>query len=67
MRCEEMRESPSASDTAFLAMAHFKLGQTDQAHADLEQLRTLMKDPDRSSDPELQGFLREAEALIGRR
>jgi hypothetical protein len=45
-------------------MARFKAGQTSQARADLEQLRTLMKDPDRSSDPELQGFLREAEVLI---
>lgn len=67
MRCEELRTSPDAGDLAFMAMANFKLGHVDQASAQLDQLRTLMKAPNRSGNTELQGFLREAEALIVRR
>jgi hypothetical protein len=67
MRCQELRTSPTAKDLAFMAMTNFKLGHTDQARAQLDQLRTLMKGPGRSGDAELKGFQREAEALIGRR
>jgi Flp pilus assembly protein TadD len=66
-RCQELRASPDAGDLAFMAMANFKLGRADQARDQLDQLRALMKEPSRSGNAELQGFLREAEALIVRR
>jgi hypothetical protein len=45
-------------------MARQKLGDTAPARESLEKLRALMKQPDTAKDKELQGFLREAEALI---
>jgi WD40 repeat protein/serine/threonine protein kinase len=58
------RPARQPTDVAFLAMAHFKLGQKEKAQALLGELRQLMKQPAGSGNKEAQGFLREAEALI---
>ena len=63
-KCAALRGKPGASDLAFLAMARQKLGETAIARDVLEKLRALMKQPDNAQNKELQGFLREAEALI---
>jgi eukaryotic-like serine/threonine-protein kinase len=52
------------ADIAFLAMAYYRLGQTQEATAYLERLRTLMKDPKRTQNAEDKAFLGEAEALF---
>jgi WD domain, G-beta repeat len=52
------------TDVAFLAMAHFKLGQPAKALGLLTELRQLMKSPRWSGRSEFQGFLREATELI---
>jgi hypothetical protein len=51
-------------DVAFLAMAHFKLGEQEQARALLADLRCLMDKIRWSRDPQNQSLLREATALI---
>jgi hypothetical protein len=51
------------ADLAPLAMAQHKLGQP-RARDTLRKLREAMRDPRWAKDPELLGFLREAEALI---
>jgi tetratricopeptide (TPR) repeat protein len=51
-------------DVAFLAMAHHRLGQTEQAKERLEQLRSLLAQPVWAENAEARGFLREAEALM---
>jgi eukaryotic-like serine/threonine-protein kinase len=56
-----------ANGLAFKAMALFKLGRVDEASQALEQLRSLIKNSSQSPDADLQGFLREAEALITHR
>ena len=53
-----------AAELAFLAMAHQRLGQRDAALAALEQLRAEVKQPDNGNNEELQGFLRESEAVV---
>jgi tetratricopeptide (TPR) repeat protein len=53
-------------DPAFLAMAHFQLGQKDQAITALSRLRERMKEPRWAHDAESQAFPREAEALLQR-
>jgi WD40 repeat protein/serine/threonine protein kinase len=53
-----------ANGLAFKAMTFFKLGRVDEASQALEQLRSLISNSDQAPDPDLQGFLREAEALI---
>jgi WD40 repeat protein len=63
-KCAGLRKEPNAADLAFLAMARQKLGDTATARDVLEKLRALMKQPDNAQNKELQGFLREAEALI---
>jgi WD40 repeat protein/serine/threonine protein kinase len=52
------------SDVAFLAMAHFKLGQPYKARAFLTDLRRLMTQARWSGHVESQRFLREATDLI---
>lgn len=52
------------ADWAFLAMAQFKLGRTDEAKKSLSRLRELMKDKQHGDKAENQSFLREAEVLI---
>jgi tetratricopeptide (TPR) repeat protein len=59
-----LRDKPGAADLAFLAMTKQKLGDTSAARDALERLRTEMKKPDNAKEEELQGFLREAEALV---
>jgi hypothetical protein len=45
-------------------MAHHRLGHTAEARAGLDDLRSRMKAPEASKDPESQAVLHEAEALI---
>ena len=58
------RGGPTPTEVAFLAMAHHRLGHPAEARAGLDDLRSRMKDPEATKDPESQAFLREAEALI---
>jgi len=53
-------------DVAFIAMAQYQLGHHEEAKKSLKRLRGLLKEGSFAGDPEGQGFLREAEALIGR-
>jgi hypothetical protein len=57
-------KDPHPADLAFLAMAQHRLGQKDKARATLTRLHEAMKAPRWGNDAEVQGFLREAEALI---
>jgi hypothetical protein len=61
------RESgtPPPADLAFLAMAQHQLGKKDEAKVTLGQLREVMKQPAWAKNAEAQGFLHEAEGLIG--
>jgi dipeptidyl aminopeptidase/acylaminoacyl peptidase len=52
------------ANAAFIAMAHYKLGRTERARAELDRMRELMDDTEATTDEENQAFLREAEALI---
>ncbi len=45
-------------------MAHYQLGNKDQAKSTLARLREVMKRLPWTKDQESQGFLKEAEALI---
>ena len=54
-----------APSLAFIAMAHYRLGQPDKAKAVLERLRTTMKLPPWATKQEVQSLFREAEAVIG--
>jgi hypothetical protein len=49
---------------AVTAMAHAQLAEGDRARAELEQLRTLIKERRWPEDPRWQAFVREAEAMI---
>ncbi len=62
---KEYRGSHPA-DLAFLAMTQQQLGHAKDAQAELERLRKRMKDPRWAHDAEIQGFLREAEALLAK-
>ncbi len=59
-----VRDSGRARRLAFLAMAHFQLGQKEKGKETLEKLREVMKKPEAAKDEEAQGFLREAEELV---
>jgi tetratricopeptide (TPR) repeat protein len=50
-------------DLAFLAMAHFRLGELEKANAALGRLRDTVKKPNWVYDSDAQGFLREAEEI----
>ena len=52
------RLGPMPADLAFLAMAHFRLGQTAKAQDYLESLRERMRKPPWAKDAEAQGFAR---------
>jgi hypothetical protein len=52
------------ADLAFLAMAHFQLGQKEQAARVLSRLRERMNDPQWANDADSRAFLQEAEALL---
>jgi Flp pilus assembly protein TadD len=58
------KERVLCTDLAFLAMARFQLGKTDEAKATLGRLRQVMKKPQWTQDAERVGFQREAEELI---
>lgn len=51
-------------DIAFLAMAHSKLGNKDQAQTMLARLREALKNPRWAKDQESRAFLQEAEEVI---
>ena len=48
-----------------LAMAHHRLGHTDEARKQLDRLRDLLQQDRWKNDADSQAFLREAEQLIG--
>jgi hypothetical protein len=58
--------SSDPADLAFLAMAHHRLGQEEQAEEVMAQLRRTMKEPSWAKNAEAQDFFREAEALLHR-
>jgi tetratricopeptide (TPR) repeat protein len=55
---------PHPADLAFQAMAHHRLGQHDEARAELARLREVMKQERWASNAEAEAFFREAEALL---
>jgi hypothetical protein len=59
----DLQNGPDPADLAFLAMAEYRLGQTNPARVALNRLRELMKKPEHAQDQQGQTFLREAEAL----
>ena len=61
------RERPSAADVPFLLMAIQRRGIVDAARDALDKLRTAMKNPDMAGNATLNGFLREAGALVAGR
>jgi hypothetical protein len=72
-RCREAVETLRASDRpdkaspvalAFLAMAHYRLGQREEARAVLAQLRQFVDNPHGSRDTEILDMIHEADALI---
>jgi tetratricopeptide (TPR) repeat protein len=58
-------EEPDPVNVAFKAMILYKIDRTGEAKAALGQLRKLCKDGQYAEDTEVQGFLAEAEGLIG--
>jgi WD40 repeat protein/serine/threonine protein kinase len=58
------RGESEPADLAFLAMAHSKLGNQDEAKKFLGRLRAALSEPKRKGDAKSQAFLREAETLI---
>jgi tetratricopeptide (TPR) repeat protein len=56
-----------ASDLAFLAMTEHHLRHAQKAEGYLQRLQERVKAPRGAQDAEAQGFLREAEALLGHR
>jgi Tfp pilus assembly protein PilF len=52
---------PQPADLAFLALAHHRLGEPDQARSALGRLRASMKKPEHASTSEAQMFQSEAE------
>ncbi len=51
------------ADLAFMALAHHRLGESNQARTALGRLRALMKKSEHASTSEAQLFLSEAEAI----
>jgi Flp pilus assembly protein TadD len=62
-RVQENGKGPSTF--ACLAMAHYRLGDVATARTYLEQLRALFRDGGYADDAGAQGFLCEAEAVLG--
>jgi hypothetical protein len=54
---------PRPADLGFLALSRHRLGQTNQARADLVRLRELLKTPGLLYDAQDHAFLREAEMI----
>jgi len=65
--CQDVGNCPSGRNTAFLTMAHFRLGHVKEARDLLEQLRGRMRSRPGAPDPDLQALLREAESVAGGR
>jgi len=59
------RDSGKPAFLAFLAMAQQRLGHKEQAQATIAGLRKIVQQPEWIKDEEAQGFLREAEILLG--
>ena len=57
-------DTGSPAVLAFLAMAHHRLGQREQARADLARLRKLLDRPHRTQEAETLDLMHEAQALI---
>jgi Flp pilus assembly protein TadD len=55
---------PQPGDLAFLAMAHYRLGQTEKAHHYLNRVRELTQTEWWAMNDEDRAFLHEAEAII---
>ena len=56
---------PLPEDLVFTAMAQWRLGRDDDARTKLASLHDLLKADPTKATTEIQGFLREAETLIG--
>jgi tetratricopeptide (TPR) repeat protein len=56
-------DKSSPTVLAFLALAHHRLDQREQARADLGRLRELMKHPEPARNEDAKAFLREVEAI----
>jgi tetratricopeptide (TPR) repeat protein len=64
MNLKQFDGKPQPSDVAFLAMAHYRLGHSDEARKLLDRLRQLLPEDGRNADAAWQMLLREAESLI---
>jgi len=68
LRSAELSEREPAgtqvADYAFIAMTHARLGHPVEAAEALARARGILKVPAQASDPENQGFLREAEEIV---
>ena len=62
-RADQLNQG-TPGDLAFLAMAHQKLGDKARAQAHLARLQETMKQERWAKDPDSQGFLGEAQALL---
>jgi tetratricopeptide (TPR) repeat protein len=62
---DKLQQESIPEDLAFIAMAQHQLGQKEQARTTHARLRETMKQPQWAKKAEAQGFLREAEALLG--
>jgi Tetratricopeptide repeat len=63
-RCNQ-NDGASPTVRAFLAMAHYRLGHTDQARSLLNELRSIAREARWLKDEHVQESVREAEQLIG--
>ena len=61
--CQDLRECDPEVNTAFLAMAHFRLGHASEASRLLEQLRATPRNPKRAT-PESRDLRREVESVV---
>jgi WD40 repeat protein len=60
----KLRKESNPEDLAFLVMAQHQLGLKGEAQEMLARLRVVMKQPRWAKNAEVQGFLREAEAVL---
>ncbi len=61
---EEFSESPLPANRVLMAMARFQLGEVDKAQTELKASRDIAKVRDEEERFELEGILREADALM---
>jgi hypothetical protein len=62
-RSNVLQQGQQPSDLAFLALVHYRLGQSEKARDTLARLREVMKDPDWAGNPDARALLREAETI----